>query len=276
MISTLRYIAGHPLNRGRVLPAWGRFVRWQLLSRMKREVEVPWIDGARLIVRRGMTGATGNIYCGLHEFDDMALLLHLLAPGDSFVDAGANIGSYTILAAKVCGARVDAFEPDPGTAASLRKNIAANAVEGLVTVHEAALGEAPGSIRFTVGLDTMNHIASAEEAGREVPMVRLDDFGLTPTLMKFDLEGFEGPAFRAAHATLAHPGLIAVITELADAEVGAVMAEHGFARRHYDPMTRKLSEASRDAANALFVRDAAALEARTAAAPRRCVNGVSF
>jgi FkbM family methyltransferase len=276
MISTLRYIAGHPLNRGRVLPAWGRFIGWQMVSRMRPEVEVPWIDGAKLIVRRGMTGATGNIYCGLHEFADMALLLHLLGPGDSFVDAGANIGSYTILAAKICGARVDAFEPDPGTAAALRRNIAANDVEALVTVHEAALGEAPGSIRFTVGLDTTNHIVADGEPGRDVPMMRLDDLGLSPTFMKFDLEGFEGPAFRAARATLAQPSLIALVTELADAEITALMTEHGFVRRHYDPMTRTLGEAERASANALFVRDPAAVEARVAVAPQRCVNGATF
>jgi FkbM family methyltransferase len=276
MISTLRYIAGHPLNRGRVLPAWGRFIGWQLVSRMRREVEVPWIDGAKLIVRRGMTGATGNIYCGLHEFADMALLLHLLGPGDSFVDAGANIGSYTILAAKVCGARVDAFEPDPGTAASLRKNIAANGIDSLVTVHEAALGEAPGSIRFTVGLDTTNHIVGAEEPGRDVPMVRLDDFKTAPTFMKFDLEGFETPAFRGARATLAQPSLIALVTELADEAVTALMAEHGFVRRSYDPFSRKLIDPDKDSANALFVRDGAAVEARIGNAPLRHVHGVAF
>jgi hypothetical protein len=47
----------------------------------------------------GMTGATGNLYVGLHEFEEMAFLLHFLRPGDLFADVGANVGSYTILAA---------------------------------------------------------------------------------------------------------------------------------------------------------------------------------
>ena len=45
-----------------------------------------------------MTGATGNIYCGLYEFLDMAFLLHFLRNGDLFGDIGSNIGSYTVLA----------------------------------------------------------------------------------------------------------------------------------------------------------------------------------
>jgi hypothetical protein len=41
---------------------------------------------------------SGNIYAGLHEFGDMAFVLHFLRAGDLFADVGANIGSYTVLA----------------------------------------------------------------------------------------------------------------------------------------------------------------------------------
>src|SRR6185295_2090869 len=97
--------------------AWRRFLAWQISSRLLPEVVVPWVHGLRLGARRGMTGATGNIYAGLHEFHDMMLLLHFLRPGDIFLDMGANIGSYSLLAAGVAGATAHAFEPDPQTAA---------------------------------------------------------------------------------------------------------------------------------------------------------------
>lgn len=273
MISTLKFIARHPLNRGRPLRAWGRFARWQIVARFKDEIVVPWVGESRLAVRRGMTGATGNIYCGLHEFADMGLLLHLLRAGDQFVDAGANVGSYTVLAAKVCGASAHAFEPDPGTATSLRRNIALNAIEALVTVHELALGEAAGVTRFTVGLDTTNHIAGANEASREVVLQTLDYFQLAPAFMKFDLEGFEDPAFRGAVRTLAQPSLLALVTELASDEIIALMAAHGFQRKRYDPWSRTFDEGP-PSANTLFVRDLAQVQARVQAAPRRSVHGV--
>jgi hypothetical protein len=93
------------LNRGRPLSALGRFAAWQIASRLRPEIEFEWIEGAKLIVRRGTTGVTGNIYCGLHEFIEMGCLVHLLRPDDLFLDLGANIGSYTVLAAGVCRAR---------------------------------------------------------------------------------------------------------------------------------------------------------------------------
>ena len=174
-IQTLRFIVSHPLNRGRPLSALGRFVGWQITSRLRAEIEFEWIEGAKLIVSRGMTGATGNIYCGLHEFVEMSFLVHLLRPNDLFLDIGANIGSYTILAAKVCKARAIAFEPDPDTARALRRNIAINHLNALADVREAALGGAHGEIAFTVGLDTMNRVARPDdESTQVVPIRRLE------------------------------------------------------------------------------------------------------
>src|SRR5579863_4327451 len=132
LVNLASFIVGHPLTHDRKLQAFGRFARWQVTSRLQREVVVPWIEGTHLAVRRGMTGATGNIYCGLHEFEDMAFLLHFLRPDDLFVDIGANIGSYTILASGVRRARTIAFEPDPVTFAALSRNIALNALEPFV------------------------------------------------------------------------------------------------------------------------------------------------
>jgi FkbM family methyltransferase len=275
MLSTFAFVANHPLNRERPLRALGRLAAWQIRSRLSREVEVPWIGGARLVARRGMTGVTGNIYCGLHEFADMGLLLHLLRPGDLFVDAGANVGSYSILAAKVCGALTHAFEPDPGTAASLRRNLKANAIQSAVTVHELALGAAAGRVRFTMGLDTMNRMAGPDEPSQEVPVAPLDTFSLAPVFMKFDLEGFEGPALRGAEQTLAQSSLIALLTELADEEVSSLLTRHGFRRRGYDPFTRRFGEPG-VGAHARFVRDLSACEARVAAAGKLTVNGVTF
>ena len=87
------FLATHPLTKHRRLPAMARVLRWQIASRIK-EVIVHWIGGTRLAARRGMTGLTGNIYAGLHEFADMAFLLHFLRPSDLFADVGANVGSY--------------------------------------------------------------------------------------------------------------------------------------------------------------------------------------
>ena len=101
LLDTLRFVCRHPLNRKKPIAGLLRFVDWQIRSRVQGEVTHPWVGGTKLAVRKGMTGATGNIYCGLHEFPDMAFVLHALKTTDVFLDIGANVGAYTILASGV-------------------------------------------------------------------------------------------------------------------------------------------------------------------------------
>jgi len=99
LLHTLKFILNHPLNRSHRMRALWRFVRWQVGIRLVHApVLVPFIENIGMFAQQGMTGATGNIYCGLHEFEDMALVLHSIRPGDLFVDVGANVGSYSLLA----------------------------------------------------------------------------------------------------------------------------------------------------------------------------------
>ena len=159
-----QFFRTHPLTRNATFRAWARFVSWQINSRIRSEVVVPWIFDLRLSVRRGMTGATGNLYCGLHEFFDMMLLLHFLRANDLFLDIGSNIGSYTMLASGGCGASTWAFEPDPEAVASLKRNVELNSLQHLVTVQAIALGSSDCTVPFTVGQDTVNRVANSSDS----------------------------------------------------------------------------------------------------------------
>lgn len=226
-----------------------------------------------------MTGATGNIYCGLHEFTDMAFVIHALRPGDLFLDIGANIGSYTVLASGVCGARSIAFEPDPGTAHNLHRNVTLNDIGRLVTVHETALGATSGQVSFTVGRDTVNRVADPDESEtRLVSLSRLDDIPgvLEPTVIKLDVEGYEDQVLAGATRALASKSLLAVETEALDGPIARALENNGLQRRFYDPFARRLLDAAgtHASSNALFVRNEDALARRLADAPRRRIAGI--
>lgn len=259
MLQTLKFILNHPLNRGRPISALARYASWQISSRLQGEIVVDWIEGTKLVARNGMTGATGNIYCGLHEYADMSFVLHLLRPGDLFVDVGANIGSYTVLASGVCGARSIAIEPDEGTVRHLQRNIAENGINKLVKVRQTAVGDSSGSISFTVGKDTTNQVAQPGDLNiQTVPLTRLDEIlqGASPTLIKFDVEGYETQALRGAREVLASSSLQAILLETVDAEAEAMLKQAGFSEMAYDPVNNRLECAdSKAGANCLFIRD---------------------
>jgi FkbM family methyltransferase len=270
----------HPLTRRNPAAGFLRLAKWQIESRLQPIVEVPWVGGAKLLVSKGMTGATGNIYCGLHEFADMGFLLHLLRKGDLFVDVGANIGSYTVLASAVIGATTIAAEPDPVTMAALKRNIEVNGIGDRVTTIEAAIGKAPGFLRFTVGLDTINHVATdTDQETREVSVRTLDDVtnGTSPVFLKMDVEGFEDQVIAGATELLKNGSLLAVATETDSEPVIAALLGAGFARKHYDPFTRVLSDESvHQHSNALFIREIEDVQARLNDAPALSVRGVQL
>jgi hypothetical protein len=127
LASLFRYWQRH-LLASRDLPGTvACFLRWQLGSRLLRmPVLVPWVGSTSLVIETGMTGATMNFYCGLHEAANTDFVLHALRPGDVFLDVGANVDTHTILASGVAQARTIALEPIPATFLRLLRNLRLN------------------------------------------------------------------------------------------------------------------------------------------------------
>lgn len=288
MWNLLKYCWGHPLNAGGRFAALGRVARWQVATRLiPGPMALPFVRGTFLLTSRGMTGATGNWYCGLHEVAEMGFLLHLLRPGEHFLDVGANVGSYTVLAGGAVGARVTAVEPVPETFAHLQRNVALNDIGQRTRCCQLGLSEQAGMLRFSKDLDTVNHVlAEGEELPAvEVSVTRLDDLvgQDVPVLIKMDVEGHELAVLRGAQTTLADPRLFALIMEIngsgsrygvSDAELIDLMRGHGFAPHGYDPFRRCLVERVSTSGNTVFVRDTVAVEARLSSAPVfKLVNG---
>ena len=82
------FFSHHPLTCDAPMRAWLRFAKWQLTSRLHDEVLIDWVEGQRLVVRNGMTGATQNVYVGLHEFLDMMVPLHFSERAICFLTSG--------------------------------------------------------------------------------------------------------------------------------------------------------------------------------------------
>lgn len=264
----------------------GRLVRWQLASRLAPgPIAVEFVNGSRLLVGKGMAGATGNIYVGLHEYPDMAFCLHALRPGELFVDIGANVGSYTVLASAV-GANVICVEPVPRTFQALVDNLRLNDLLGTVVAVNAAVGKEAGTLSFTSGLDSCNHVSLAGDADViEVPVQTLDLLceKRVPAVVKMDVEGYEPAVIQGGLETLARTG--AVIAEISghstrygasDQKVLTSLLDLGFVPCTYTPESRTLAVISGPSGrgNTVFVRDLDAMRARVNAAPTARIHGL--
>ena len=234
-----------------------------------------------------MTGATGNIYLGLHEFQDMGFLLHFLRPADTFLDIGSNVGSYTVLAAKVIGSRVVALEPAAEAFDWLKLNLALNEISEQVTCIQAAASDQNGTVGFTVGLDTTNRVTTHSDKARDVKAVKVDSLffetearQVVPSLIKIDVEGYERAVLKGMESLLGNSALKAMIIEVNDSsslfgygreEMFNYLSKFNFRPSTYDPFTRRL-EIVKDSTrprsgNLIFVKDSNSVQSRVLDGP---------
>jgi FkbM family methyltransferase len=227
-----------------------------------------------MLLSRGMSGGTANWYCGLGEPAEMAFVLHALRPGELFLDVGANLGSFTLLAA-AAGAEIISIEPVPETYVHLIANIRLNGLSQCTPLN-CGVSNQPGYLTFTLGRDCQNRVIE-DGPGVTLPVDTIDNIcaARVPTVMKIDVEGHEPKVLEGARMTFASPELQAVVIEMNDRDwIRNFMAEHNFSEVDYDWRSRRLSRAERNEQDAIFVRDVKMMEAQCCTAPYfNLVNG---
>ncbi len=290
-----QYINSHPLAGRHRFKAYYRFFSWQISQFIyPHEVVVSFLDKVKLVVKKGLTGATGNIYTGLHEFTDMGFLLHFLRKEDLFFDIGANVGSYTILASGYKGVRTVSFEPVPSTFEWLKKNIAVNSLHDNVKALNIGIGSSKSVLYFTKSYDTVNHVVTdpAQKDMNEVIKVPVEDFDSIagregiPHLVKIDVEGFETEVLNGMSQSLQSQNLKAIIIELNGSGerygfdeklIHEKLLKNGFQPYQYDPFKRSLDLLQHFGThNTIYVKDLAFVKSRVETADKVSIFSEAF
>ncbi len=194
---------------------------WQLWRKLPKAGAIAQLsDGVRLWCPPWSHLAAAWLSIGDHEAE-LPFVRALLRSEDTFVDVGANIGVYSIIAA-VRGARVLAFEPNGSARATLTANLALNHIEDRVQVLSCALADFSGRARFTTDLEAANHLDIEPEAkGEVVDVCELDTLiepGARVTLIKIDVEGFDEAVLRGARGTLERERPVLIVETWAGAQ----------------------------------------------------------
>lgn len=293
LLRILSSIINHPLNKKAPLRAIGRFIRWQLASRIVRlPVIFPYAEKSALIMKRGQRVATGNYYNGLFEFEEMAFVLHYLKEGDSFIDVGANIGSFTILAANEVGVDTVAIEPIPSTYRNLLENIRINGVESAVRALNIGLGSQEGTLKFTNDHSAINHVVRADTPGAiDVQVKKFDSVIdiVKHSLVKIDVEGFEIEVLKGMTVALSNPNLQTILIEtnnsgkrygVGNEDIHSFLVDRGFQPFLYDPWHRALiafdPTVHSSNKNTVYTKNKGDCEFRVKAARKFTIHGEEF
>jgi FkbM family methyltransferase len=233
--------------------AVARRVRWRLHHALfpNRFFEIrAWTRGLSIALPN--TGAAAQIY--YRTFSSLYLaqaITEELSAGMHFLDVGAHVGEYSLLAASLVGpaGRVTAVEPQPDLASVIHLNAARNGLSN-VQVHAIAVSDRSG--RLT--LPTSRRGGGAWLSGTPSPRGRLVDcrtldsflraMSDTPIdLAKVDAGGNEGAAFMGAHESLNrgalprliyklyHPAVVASRSNYPAASVITLLSDLGYEQR---------------------------------------------
>jgi FkbM family methyltransferase len=216
-------------------------------TRLKRGAFRPWLSRIVNLLRAGpldvpyqgasfrfyhQASATerGALFNPAYNLEELDFLRAHVPAGGSFVDVGANVGTYALPMARHLGAsgQVIAIEPHPVTHARLAFNRAASGLNQ-ITLVAAAAGSSDGEVMIETDGDNLgaSHVVTGQASGTaiKVPSRRLQGIlsqaGLAKVdALKIDVEGFEDRVligFFAAAPQALWPGAV-VIEHLSRAE----------------------------------------------------------
>ena len=173
-----------------------------------------------------------DIFYGVYETDVLKVFTRYLKPDGIFVDCGANIGLFTLLAACSVGTngKVHAFEPNPQMYSALMHNIELNKLANVV-INQLGLSDVSlESQPFFITDDSIykrNHGAGSLKKTTEklkaaeffVNVTTLDEYfknhSALPTLIKIDTEGSELPILKGGRAVIEQARPV-IIMEIGD------------------------------------------------------------
>ena len=147
-----------------------------------------------------------SILQGHYEEELVALMIANAPERGTVVDVGANVGAYTLQAARAVGAegKVYAFEPRPDTFGMLSESVAANGFSGRCILLNQGLSDKAGYASMqdvdvhNPGASFVKEESDTQSGQRLVKLTVLDeiDFGDRVDFFKIDVEGYESKVLR--------------------------------------------------------------------------------
>jgi len=182
------------------------------------------VKGLTMLLNQDDAVLSGALALGCYEWFELDFLERTLRPGFTVLDIGANIGLYSIVAARAVGpaGKVFSLEPDQCNCDFLRRNVELN---GLANVHitQAAASDStcPGRLFLSADNKADHRIFDSADRREHVPvdLTTIDDFvaarGIARVdVVKMDIQGAEPRAFAGMRRTLEANQDIRLIMEL--------------------------------------------------------------
>lgn len=194
-----------------------RYLLWQIqkvgaLSTRKAEAVL-----SQSVIRDNATqGTISQIRIfGVYDYNNMNFIKEQLAPGGKFLDVGANIGAYSLIASECENASVVGIEPHPTTFSTFSDNVRYNRRQNVTCLNLAASDHAGDIIMTDLKASALNRVVDGCAPGNiAVECDTLDNIcdriSFLPSAIKMDIEGHEIKAIAGAKRILSSADFIII------------------------------------------------------------------
>jgi FkbM family methyltransferase len=256
-IQSLKYILNHPNTKNQQIFSVLKYLGWKLYKSLTNHyLDVQILPNLKVRCFPKSHSSDCIIHCGLYDYNEMKFLLRYLRDGDSFIDIGANIGIYTLLAAsKLTSGSIYSFEVLPKNYTRLQENLKLNKLNQVKT-YAIAVSDKKGTTTLNIAEgDSMPFITTTATNGTiTVPTDTLDnllDNQCLPslTLAKMDIEGAELLALKGGTLLLKqqcpHVWILEInntVENLGHSQQDVVdfLENYGYGLYHYDADTNQI------------------------------------
>lgn len=225
MWSGIIFVFTHPLNKGKLFQTFLRVVWWKFNQLwIQQTTIVPFVDGIVCICKPNSSYGSLIVYTTWPEYEEMQFVQKTLQPNAIFVDIGAGIGDYSLLAAsKIKTGKIIAFEPNKQVFKDMQDNIALNNLHSIISALPYAVSNISGEVAFDASeVSELGHISVTKKPSKRVERVKalkLDSFLkklniVTVDFLKVDVEGAESFVFEGAHSLLKRKAIKTILFEL--------------------------------------------------------------
>ncbi|MDR1375690.1 MAG: FkbM family methyltransferase [Holosporaceae bacterium] len=202
-------------DSARSLRGW---FRWWTYLGMKEAETIDWIDGLKLKIYPGNEIFRAIFVRGIYDPNLLVVVNALLQKGSVFIDVGANMGCFSLLASKVVGkeGKIFALEPSSRDFNRLVDNVKINHLQRIIHPLRLAVSGKVGPVKLSVACEersALNTIGEFSFSG--VEKVDMEDVNSTTIdkfmqgkrlnrldVLKLDIEGSEVEALRGAANTI--------------------------------------------------------------------------
>jgi FkbM family methyltransferase len=203
-------------DSARSLSGW---MRWWKYLRMKKPVVMKWMRGLLIKIYPGNEICRSLFVRGIYDPNLVTVIDSLLSGNGIMIEAGANMGYISLLAAGKVGpgGHIFALEPCSRDFKRLEDNVKINDLEDVISMHKTAVSDRIGRAKLLIACEersALNTLGSEiscrgvdSEGSEEVDTTIVDAFAekeqlQTLDLLKLDIEGSEPKALLGARETI--------------------------------------------------------------------------